>query len=89
VDGEAENLQPRLHSLVLPPGAAAVGRALKELDFAALGVEVTATRRRNLRSSVPDPDTLLAEGDVLVLRGTQDALEAADMYLMQGTGANK
>jgi CPA2 family monovalent cation:H+ antiporter-2 len=89
VDDEADSQQPRLHSVVLPPGAAAVGRALKELDFSALGVEVTATRRRNLRSSTPDPETRLAEGDVIVLRGTQQALEATDMYLMQGAVAKK
>jgi CPA2 family monovalent cation:H+ antiporter-2 len=84
VDDEADSQQPRLHSVVLPPGAAALGHALKDLDFSALGVEVTATRRRNLRSSTPDPETRLAEGDVIVLRGTQEALEATDMYLMQG-----
>jgi monovalent cation:H+ antiporter-2, CPA2 family len=89
VDDEADRLQPRLHSVVLPPGAAALGHALKDLDFSALGVEVTATRRRNLRSSTPDPETRLAEGDVIVLRGTQEALEATDMYLMQGAVPKK
>jgi len=89
VDDEADSQQPRLHSVVLPPGAAALGHALKDLDFSALGVEVTATRRRNLRSSTPDPETRLAEGDVIVLRGTQEALEATDMYLMQGVVAKK
>ena len=77
-----ESLQPRLHSVILPPGAAAVGRTLKDLDLASMGVEVTATRRHSLRSSTPDPDMRLAEGDVIVLRGTQDALAAADIYLM-------
>jgi CPA2 family monovalent cation:H+ antiporter-2 len=89
VDDAADSLQPRLHSVVLAQGAAAVGRVLKELDFGAMGVEVTAMRRHALRSSAPDPETRLAEGDVIVLRGTAEALEAADMYLMQGARTKK
>jgi CPA2 family monovalent cation:H+ antiporter-2 len=89
VDGGSESLQPRLHSVVLPPGAAAVGLTLRQLDLGSMNVEVTATRRRNVRSSTPDPETRLAEGDVIVLRGTQEALEAADMFLMQGVVAKK
>ena len=65
-------------------GSAAVGKTLKELDLARLNVEVTAIRKRNIRSSRPDPETSLAEGDVLVLRGTQEDLAVADMFLMQG-----
>ncbi len=89
IDEQSDKLQPRLHSVVLPPGAAAVGLTLRQLDLASVNVEVTATRRRNVRSSTPDPEIRLAEGDVIVLRGTQDALEAADMFLMQGVAAKK
>ena len=41
-------------------------------------------RRRNIRSSAPDPETVLAEGDVLVLRGRQEDLAVAEIFLMQG-----
>lgn len=37
----------------------------------------------NIRSSTPDPETRRTEGDVVVLRGSQEDLEVADMYLMQ------
>ena len=84
VGNESDKLQPRLHSVILPLGSAAVGKTLKELDLARLNVEVTAIRKRNIRSSRPDPETSLAEGDVLVLRGTQEDLAVADMFLMQG-----
>ena len=84
VGAEGDKLQPRLHSVVLPPGAAAVGKTLRELNLPRLNVEVNAIRRRNIRSSTPDPDSTLIEGDVVVLRGRQEDLEVADMYLMQG-----
>jgi CPA2 family monovalent cation:H+ antiporter-2 len=84
VGGESDKLQPRLHSVILPQGAFAVGKTLRELDLPRLNVEVTAIRRRSIRSSTPDPETSLAEGDVVVLRGTQEDLALADIYLMQG-----
>jgi CPA2 family monovalent cation:H+ antiporter-2 len=84
VGDESDKLQPRLHSVILPPGSAAVGKTLRELDLPRLNVEVTAIRRHNIRSSTPDPETRLAEGDVVVLRGTQEDLALADSYLMQG-----
>ena len=84
VGTDGDKLQPRLHSVVLPPGSAAVGKTLKELDLPRLNVEVNAIRRRNIRSSAPDPETRLTVGDVVVLRGRQEDLEVADMYLMQG-----
>jgi len=84
VGADGDKVQPRLRSVVLPPGSAAVGKTLKELDLPRLNVEVNAIRRRNIRSSTPDPETRLTEGDVVVLRGRQEGLEAVDMYLMQG-----
>jgi CPA2 family monovalent cation:H+ antiporter-2 len=84
IGDENDRLQPRLHSMVLPTGAAAVGKTLRELDLARMRVEVTALRRRNVRNSAPDPDTTLAEGDVMVLRGKQEDLAYAEIYLMQG-----
>lgn len=84
VGEENDRQQPRLHSLVLPPGSAAVGKTLRELGLVRMHVEVTALRRRNIRNSTPDPDTVLAEGDVIVLRGKQEDLADAEIYLMQG-----
>ena len=83
-DGDDDRQQLRLHSVFLPPGAAAVGRTLEALDLARMHVEVTALRRRNIRNSTPDPKTELGEGDVIVLRGKQGDLADAEVYLMQG-----
>jgi CPA2 family monovalent cation:H+ antiporter-2 len=84
VDDENDRDQLRMHSVMIPAGAAAVGRTLEQLDLGRMHVEVTALRRRNIRNSTPDPTTLLADGDVIVLRGKQGDLADAEVYLMQG-----
>jgi len=76
--------QPRLHSVTVAPGSAAIGKTLGELDLARLNVEVTAVRRRNIRGVAPEPMTRIEEGDVLVLLGAEGALAAAEIKLMQG-----
>src|SRR6516165_5023321 len=48
----ADNLQPRLHSVLLTERSGAVGRTLAELDLRGR-VEVTGVRRRGARSVVP------------------------------------
>jgi len=82
--GRSEAEQPRLHSVTIAPGAAAVGRTLGAIGLEAIGVEVTAVRRRNIRGVSPEPDTRIEEGDVLVLLGAEQNLAAAEIRLMQG-----
>jgi CPA2 family monovalent cation:H+ antiporter-2 len=76
--------EPRLHSVTIAPGAAAVGRTLGAIGLESIGVEVTAVRRRNIRGVAPEPDTRIEEGDVLVLLGAEQNLAAAEIRLMQG-----
>ncbi|MGH8695898.1 MAG: monovalent cation:proton antiporter-2 (CPA2) family protein [Burkholderiales bacterium] len=76
--------QPRLHTVSLEPGAYAVGRTLAELDLDRLGGEVTAVRRRGIRADEPGPETRFEAGDVVVLLGRPDALDAAEGRLLQG-----
>ena len=83
-DSEDEASQPRLHSVTIAPGSAAIGRTLGELDLARLNVEVTAVRRRNIRGIAPDSMTRVEEGDVLVLLGAEADLAAAEIKLVQG-----
>ncbi|MBX9811787.1 MAG: monovalent cation:proton antiporter-2 (CPA2) family protein [Burkholderiales bacterium] len=80
----ADEMQPRLHSVMVPQDAAAIGKSLSDLDLASLHVEVTAVRRRNVRTVTPAPDTRIEEGDVIVLLGVEEDLAAAEMKLMQG-----
>jgi len=82
---ERDRGHPRLHSVSVTQGAWAAGRNLRDLQFGALGVEVTAVRRRRVRAVAPEPDMTLAVGDVLVLRGTDEALASAESRLLQGS----
>ncbi len=80
-----ESLQPRFLSVLLKNDSAAVGRRLGELGLAELGVEVNALRRRALQGAQPDADMLLQSGDVLVLLGLAEALQAAEARLQRGS----
>ncbi len=79
----ADNLQPRLHSVLLTDRSAAVGRTLADFDFAGL-VEVTGVRRRGARSAVPGPDHRFEAGDVVVLLGLPEQLTVAERRLLRG-----
>ena len=57
----AENLQPRLHTVLLHERAHAVGRSLDELGVGGL-VEVTGVRRRGARSVAPGRRLALRAG---------------------------
>jgi CPA2 family monovalent cation:H+ antiporter-2 len=76
--------QPRLHSVSIDSGAYAVGRTLAELALAERGAEARAVRRRGIRAEDPGPETRFEAGDVVVLLGLPDALEAAETRLLQG-----
>jgi CPA2 family monovalent cation:H+ antiporter-2 len=77
-----EPLQIRLHSVLLDADAAAVGRTLLEIGLAQTGAEVTAVRRRGILGDDPRQELCLQSGDVVVLRGTVAALEAAERRLL-------
>jgi len=79
----AENLQPRLHSVLLTDRSAAVGRTLEECSFEGL-VEVTGVRRRGARSVRPQPDYRFEADDVVVLLGRPENLALAERRLLRG-----
>jgi CPA2 family monovalent cation:H+ antiporter-2 len=78
----ADNLQPRLHSVLLTERSAAVGRTLAELDLRGK-VEITGVRRRGSRPAVPQADYRFEAGDVVVLLGRPDGLAFAERRLQQ------
>lgn len=80
----SENSLPRLLTITIIPGAAAINKTLGDIDLASLAVEVTAVRRRNIRGLLPTEETRLEAGDVVVLRGIQQNLATAEIKLMQG-----
>jgi CPA2 family monovalent cation:H+ antiporter-2 len=77
----AESLQPRLHSVLLPDRARAIGRSLGDLELAGL-VEVTGVRRKGARSQRPTADWVFEQGDVVVLLGRPENLALAEQKLL-------
>jgi monovalent cation:H+ antiporter-2, CPA2 family len=73
-----------LQTVVLPPGAFAVGRSLADLNLDKVEVTVTAIRRDGIVGRQPDASTELREGDVVVLYGTPEALERGEGKLLMG-----
>jgi len=78
----AEPEHVRLHSVPLTAGSGAIGRSLGSLDLKATGAEVRAVRRRGIRGDDPTDSLVLEAGDVIVLRGTSEAIELADARLL-------
>lgn len=77
-------LQLRLMSVMIPHGSAAIGKTLAEIDLGQYSVDITAVRRRNIRGLSPSPETVIQEGDVVVLRGNPAGLASAEIRLLQG-----
>ena len=76
----ADNLQPRLHSVLLTERSAAVGKTLGEIHLD--GVEITGVRRRGARSRIPEPEYRFEAGDVVVLLGRPEELSLAEQHLL-------
>ena len=79
-----ERDQARLATVTLPPGAHTLGQPLGELALHAMGVRVVNLRHGNGHMSEPSDDTLLAEGDTLVISGHPTALLSAEDKLLRG-----
>jgi CPA2 family monovalent cation:H+ antiporter-2 len=61
-----------------------VGKTVASLNLPALGVEISAIRRQGVREMGPEESTRLKENDIVVVIGTQEALAAAEIRLLQG-----
>lgn len=76
--------QERLQSIVLQPGAWAVGRRIADITTPLLGVRLSALRRKGVRMLEPDGEMVLEAGDVLVLLGVPADLAVAELRLLKG-----
>jgi CPA2 family monovalent cation:H+ antiporter-2 len=74
----------RLASVMLRSGAPAVGRSLGVLGLEELGIALVSLRRRGEPDLAATPEAVLLEGDVLVLRGSPEALAAAELEITGG-----
>jgi CPA2 family monovalent cation:H+ antiporter-2 len=76
--------QERLSTLTLPFGAKAIGKPLGHFALHAMGARVVSLRRASGKSLEPDDDTVLADGDTLVLGGRAAQLAVAEEKLLRG-----
>jgi len=83
-DGSLDRDQPRLQSIMLDVGAAAVGKTIEALNIDTEGVFLIALRRGGVRQMEPDPASRLVAGDVLILNGPPEDLARAEMKILQG-----
>jgi CPA2 family monovalent cation:H+ antiporter-2 len=81
---DSHSHRQQLRTVVLPPGAHAVERSIRDLGLDRGATVVTAIRREGITGRDPDPDTMLREGDVLVLWGTPEDLESVESRLLMG-----
>jgi CPA2 family monovalent cation:H+ antiporter-2 len=84
-DDPAADSAVRLHVVTLDGRAAFLGKRLDELPLADLGVQVRAVRRLGEKRKLgADEAGELREGDVIVLVGTPESIDAAESLLLRG-----
>ncbi len=76
--------QERLSTITLPAGSRSCGQTLGALSLQEVAVRVVGLRRSNGKASSPDAQTMLADGDTLVLSGKPEALAVAEELLLRG-----
>jgi monovalent cation:H+ antiporter-2, CPA2 family len=79
---DPEHMYVRLHSVILRDDAGSVGKRIEDLALEDVGAEVTTIRRGKERIEV-GPHVVLGAGDVVVLRGSADAVTRAEGRLLQ------
>lgn len=84
ITDSAGNPYRLLHAVTLGPQASAIGRRLGELALTEQGVEIQALRRGDETLEQPADEELLQDGDILILYGPLDAVEAAEEKLLGG-----
>ncbi len=75
--------QERLSSFTLPLGAKSIGKPLGHLALHAHNVRVVNLRRSSGKTMLPQDDTQLENGDILVLCGVPENLAVAEQKLLR------
>lgn len=81
---ETHEFREEIKSVVVPPGAWAVGRTLEEVRSRGVQAAFTGVRRHGILGRNPAESTRLRDGDVVVLHGTPEELERAESVLLAG-----
>jgi CPA2 family monovalent cation:H+ antiporter-2 len=81
---ETSEQREEIKSVVVPPGAWAVGRSLGEVRNRGVAVTFTGVRRHGILGREPAENTVLRDGDIVVIYGQPDELERAEAVLLAG-----
>lgn len=81
---EVSEHREEIKSVVIPPGAWSVGRTLGEVRSHGVEVAFTGVRRHGILGREPAGDTVLRDGDIVVIYGQPEELEHAEAVLLAG-----
>lgn len=81
---ETHEHREEIKSVVVPPGAWAVGRTLHDVRGRGVEVMFTGIRRLGILGREPSGDTVIRDGDIVVLYGQPEELERAESVLLAG-----
>src|SRR5580658_7452578 len=81
---ETHEHREEIKSVVVPPGAWAVGRTLGDVRSRGVEVVFTGVRRLGILGREPSGDTVLRDGDIVVIHGHPEELERAESVLLAG-----
>jgi K+:H+ antiporter len=81
---ETHDHREEIKSVVVPPGAWAVGRTLGDVRGRGVEVVFTGIRRLGILGREPAVDTVLRDGDIVVIYGQPEELERAESVLLAG-----
>ncbi|MBV8497539.1 MAG: cation:proton antiporter [Gammaproteobacteria bacterium] len=84
VADETSEHREELRSVVVPPGAWAVGRSLGEVRGRGVEATFTGVRRQGILGREPAHETVLRDGDIVVIYGRPEELEHAESVLLAG-----
>ncbi len=81
---ETHEFREELKSVVIPPGAWSVGRTLGDVRGRGVHVTFTGIRRQGILGREPSGETILRDGDIVVIYGQPEELERAESVLLAG-----
>jgi CPA2 family monovalent cation:H+ antiporter-2 len=81
---ETSDHREEIRTVVVPPGAWAVGRSLGEVRDHGVAVTFTGVRRHGILGREPSGETILRDGDIVVIYGQPEELERAEAVLLAG-----
>jgi CPA2 family monovalent cation:H+ antiporter-2 len=81
---ETHEYREELKSVVIPPGAWSVGRTLGDVRNRGVHVTFTGIRRQGILGREPAGETVLRDGDIVVIYGQPEELERAESVLLAG-----